>query len=109
MSGHAGGGRGRRRGGGHEEEHVNHERWLVSYSDMITVLMALFIVLFAISQVDQEKYIALRESLSAGFADMGSPSSPRRHRGHARRGVHQAADRSGDGHGRHGRRRPRAR
>lgn len=74
MSGHAGGGRGRRRGGGHEEEHVNHERWLVSYSDMITVLMALFIVLFAISQVDQEKYIALRESLSAGFADMGSPS-----------------------------------
>lgn len=74
MSGHAGGGRGRRKGGGHEEEHVNHERWLVSYSDMITVLMALFIVLFAISQVDQEKYIQLRESLSAGFADMGSPS-----------------------------------
>ena len=64
-----------RRGRRHvEEEHVNHERWLVSYSDMITVLMALFIVLFAISQVDQEKYIQLRESLSAGFADMGSPS-----------------------------------
>ncbi|MBO3084927.1 OmpA/MotB family protein [Cellulomonas fengjieae] len=61
--------RGRRRGGDHEEEHVNHERWLVSYSDMITVLMALFIVLFAISQVDQEKYVALRDSLSAGFQD----------------------------------------
>ncbi|GIG22632.1 OmpA/MotB protein [Cellulomonas chitinilytica] len=62
------GGRPRRRG--HvEEEHVNHERWLISYSDMITVLMALFIVLFAISQVDQEKYIALRDSLSAGFMD----------------------------------------
>lgn len=58
-----------RRGGGHEEEHVNHERWLISYSDMITVLMALFIVLFAISQVDQDKYIALRDSLSAGFQD----------------------------------------
>jgi chemotaxis protein MotB len=57
------------RGGGHEEEHVNHERWLVSYSDMITVLMALFIVLFAISQVDQDKYVALRDSLSAGFQD----------------------------------------
>ncbi len=52
-----------------EEEHVNHERWLISYSDMITVLMALFIVLFAISQVDQEKYIALRDSLAAGFMD----------------------------------------
>jgi chemotaxis protein MotB len=51
------------------DEYVNHERWLVSYSDMITVLMALFIVLFAISQVDQEKYIALRESLAAGFGD----------------------------------------
>jgi chemotaxis protein MotB len=68
-------GRGRgRRGGAHEEEHVNHERWLVSYSDMITVLMALFIVLFAISQVDQEKYIALRSSLAEGFGE-GSVTS----------------------------------
>lgn len=67
------GGRSRRRGG-HEEEHVNHERWLVSYSDMITVLMALFIVLFAISQVDQEKYIALRSSLAEGFGE-GSVTS----------------------------------
>ncbi|MDM7830554.1 OmpA/MotB family protein [Cellulomonas edaphi] len=75
MSGHSGGrGRGRR-SGGHEEEHVNHERWLISYSDMITVLMALFIVLFAISQVDQEKYIALRESLSAGFQDQTGTDS----------------------------------
>jgi chemotaxis protein MotB len=65
----SGGGRARGRRGGHEEEHVNHERWLVSYSDMITVLMALFIVLFAISQVDQEKYLALRASLAAGFGD----------------------------------------
>jgi chemotaxis protein MotB len=61
--------RGRSRRGGEEEEHVNHERWLISYSDMITVLMALFIVLFAISQVDQNKYVALRDSLSAGFQD----------------------------------------
>ncbi len=68
------GGRGRGRRGGHEEEHVNHERWLVSYSDMITVLMALFIVLFAISQVDQEKYIALRSSLAEGFGE-GSVTS----------------------------------
>lgn len=70
MSGHGPAAKGgRRRGGAHEEEHVNHERWLVSYSDMITVLMALFIVLFAISQVDQQKFIALRDSLSAGFGD----------------------------------------
>jgi chemotaxis protein MotB len=74
-SGHAPAGAPRRRHkGGHEEEHVNHERWLVSYSDMITVLMALFIVLFAISQVDQQKYVALRDSLAAGFNTNSNPS-----------------------------------
>jgi len=65
---------GRRRSSGHEEEHSNHERWLISYSDMITVLMALFIVLFAISQVDQQKYVALRDSLAAGFNTNAAPS-----------------------------------
>ena len=50
-----------------EEEHENHERWLVSYADMMTVLVALFIVLYAISQVDQDKYDQLRTSLAAGF------------------------------------------
>ncbi len=55
-----------------EEEHVNHERWLVSYSDFMTVLMALFIVMYAMSQVDSAKYVALRNSLSAGFQN-GSP------------------------------------
>lgn len=61
------GGRGRSRRGGHEEEHENHERWLVSYADMITVLMALFIVLFAISQVDQQKFVQLKSGLAEGF------------------------------------------
>ena len=42
-----------------EEEHENHERWLVTYADMITLLMVLFIVLFAISQVDKAKFAAL--------------------------------------------------
>lgn len=74
MSSH-GPSRGRRRRGEQHEEHVNHERWLVSYSDMITVLMALFIVLFAISQVDQAKYEALRESLAEGFQGVGSSDS----------------------------------
>jgi chemotaxis protein MotB len=50
-----------------EEEHENHERWLVSYADMMTLLMVLFIVLFAISQVDQKKFAALKTGLSAGF------------------------------------------
>jgi chemotaxis protein MotB len=50
-----------------EEEHENHERWLVSYADMITVLMALFIVLFAISQIDNQKFLELRNGLAHGF------------------------------------------
>ena len=41
-----------------EEEHENHERWLITYADMITLLMVLFIVLFAISQVDKAKFEA---------------------------------------------------
>jgi chemotaxis protein MotB len=63
MAGHGGG----RRGGAHEEEHENHERWLVSYADMMTLLMVLFIVLFAISQVDQKKFAALKDGLSQGL------------------------------------------
>lgn len=58
---------GRRRNRGHQEEHHVDERWLVSYSDMITVLMALFIVLFAMSTVDQHKYDELKNSLATGF------------------------------------------
>lgn len=58
---------GRRRGkGGHEEHHVD-ERWLVSYADMITVLMALFIVLYAMSTVDSHKFDQLKNSLATGF------------------------------------------
>ena len=62
--GHRGG---RRARDGHEEEHENHERWAVSYADMMTVLCALFIVLYAMSQVDQVKYEALAQSLAEGF------------------------------------------
>lgn len=47
-----------------EEEHENHERWLVSYADMVTLLMALFIVLFAMATVDQKKFAALASSLA---------------------------------------------
>ena len=69
MSGGGHGGGGKRRGGHDEEheEHENHERWLVSYADMMTLLMVLFIVMFAISQVDQKKFAALKTGLAAGF------------------------------------------
>jgi chemotaxis protein MotB len=53
----------------HEEhaEHENAERWLLTYADMITLLMVLFIVLFAISAVDQKKFAALKNGIAAGF------------------------------------------
>ncbi len=54
------------------EEHVNHERWLVTYADMITLLMVLFIVLFAMSTVDQKKFNALKSGLAAGFGQSTS-------------------------------------
>lgn len=59
----------RRHKGGHEEENSNLERWMVSYSDMLTVMMGLFIVLYAMSQVDMAKFEALRSSLAAGFGN----------------------------------------
>src|ERR1700753_889159 len=66
------GGGAKKKKGGHEEheEHVNHERWLVTYADMLTLLMVLFIVMFAMSQVDQRKFALLKEGLAAG---LGSP------------------------------------
>jgi len=65
----SGGGGAKRKKGGHEEheEHVNHERWLVSYADMLTLLFVLFVVLFSMGSVDQKKFAELASGLSAGF------------------------------------------
>jgi chemotaxis protein MotB len=57
----------RRRRHEEPEEHENHERWLVTYADMLTLLMVLFIVMFAMSQVDDAKYAALKSGLAEGF------------------------------------------
>jgi len=64
----------RRRSKLHEEheEHVNHERWLITYADMITLLMVLFIVLYSISQVDLAKFRRLKEGVAGGF---GGPAA----------------------------------
>jgi chemotaxis protein MotB len=48
---------------GHDEGHENAERWLLTYADMITLLMLFFIVLWSMSQVDQEKYEKISEAL----------------------------------------------
>jgi chemotaxis protein MotB len=52
-------------GGGHDGP---DERWLLTYADMITLLMALFIVMFAISSVNTSKFEALQKSLKEAFS-----------------------------------------
>jgi chemotaxis protein MotB len=51
----------------HEEEHDNEERWLLTYADMITLLMVLFIVLFSIGQINLKKFEQLRSGLASSF------------------------------------------
>src|SRR6266478_4805920 len=52
-------------------EHVNHERWLVSYADFITLLFAFFVVMFAVSQVDSQKMGRFVESVNVAFEYKG--------------------------------------
>jgi chemotaxis protein MotB len=51
--------------------HVNHERWLVSYADFITLLFAFFVVLYASSQVDKRKVGKLALAIQVAFQEMG--------------------------------------
>ena len=55
-----------RRGGA--VEHENEERWLLTYADMLTLLFALFMVLFSISSVNISKYQVLQQSLKSAFS-----------------------------------------
>jgi chemotaxis protein MotB len=57
-----------RRGSHDEEEHENEERWLVSYADMMTLLFALFMVMFSISSVNISKFEDLQRSLKSAFS-----------------------------------------
>jgi chemotaxis protein MotB len=49
------------------EEHENHERWLVSYADFITLLFAFFVVMYSLSSVNEGKYRVLSDSLVQAF------------------------------------------
>lgn len=59
----------------HEEEHDNHERWLVSYADFITLLFAFFVVMYALSTVNEGKYRILSDSMSSAFRNVQVNSS----------------------------------
>src|SRR5260370_6051002 len=51
--------------------HANHDRWLVSYADFITLLFAFFVVLYASSQVDKRKVGKLALAIQVAFQEMG--------------------------------------
>lgn len=55
----------------HEDEHDNPDRWLVSYADFITLLFAFFVVMYAISAVNEGKYRVLSDSLGSAFGYPG--------------------------------------
>ncbi len=55
------------------EEHENHERWLVSYADFITLLFAFFVVMYSISSVNEGKFRTVSESIKAALNPIVSP------------------------------------
>lgn len=56
-----------------QEEHVNHEAWAIPYGDLVTLLLAFFVVMYALSSVNEGKYRVLSDSLVAAFR--GAPKS----------------------------------
>jgi chemotaxis protein MotB len=52
-----------------QPEHENHERWLVSYADFITLLFAFFVVMFATSQTDKNKAKAVQDSVQEALSE----------------------------------------
>ena len=59
---------GRRHKGGHDGGHENAERWLLTYADLITLLMVFFVVLYSMSTADADKFKKISAALSQAFS-----------------------------------------
>lgn len=59
-----------------EEEHASHERWLVSYADFITLLLAFFVVMYSISSVNTGKFRVLSDALQTVFTQHTGREAP---------------------------------
>jgi len=59
----------------HEDEHENHERWLVSYADFITLLFAFFVVMYSLSSLNEGKYRIMSDSVVSAFRSIGVHSN----------------------------------
>lgn len=53
-------------------EHENHERWLITYADLITLLLVFFIILYAMSKIDKEKFDSIAETLKYQYKKQDS-------------------------------------
>ncbi|HYA17024.1 MAG TPA: flagellar motor protein MotB, partial [Bryobacteraceae bacterium] len=77
-------------------EHENHERWLISYADFITLLFAFFVVMFASSQADKKKVQQISESVKTALEKGAQASSqqfvPRGREENKGKGGSQPAD-----------------
>lgn len=60
---------------GHEE-HANHEAWAIPYGDLVTLLLALFVVLYSMSSVNEGKYRVLSDSLNEAFGGRPRAATP---------------------------------
>ncbi|TCZ70198.1 flagellar motor protein [Paenibacillus albiflavus] len=60
------------RRGKKQAEHENHERWLITYSDLITLLLVFFVIMYSMSKVDDNKYEILARSLNLQFKSSDS-------------------------------------
>jgi len=53
------------------DDHVSHERWLVSYADFVTLLFAFFVVLYASAQIDKQRAARLSDAIDSAFQQLG--------------------------------------
>jgi chemotaxis protein MotB len=57
------------------DEHDNHERWLISYADFVTLLFAFFVVMYSISSVNEGKYKTFSDSLNLAFSQQSNDAA----------------------------------
>ncbi|MCC8539684.1 flagellar motor protein MotD [Xanthomonas axonopodis pv. poinsettiicola] len=60
----------------HHEEHGNHEAWAIPYADLMTLLLAFFVVMYAISSLNEGKYKVMAQALTSAFGGSSNTASP---------------------------------
>ena len=58
------------------EDHINHEAWAIPFGDLMTLLLAFFVVMYAISSINEGKFRVLSDSLQAAFRGVPRTMEP---------------------------------